>query len=80
MDDQDQVLAAAVIARIEDARAELARGMEAAGLRAKDGWRVLEELRTTPTGTQFVFRPVHTRLDAPPLETVVTVTSDGCPA
>ncbi len=80
MEKQDQVLAAAVIARIQRARVELATKMETAGLRERDGWRVLEELRSTVDGTQFVFRPVHTRLDAPGIESVVTITTDGCPA
>ena len=80
MDKQDKVLAAAVLARIQAARAELATKMADAGLNEKGGWRVLEELRSTASGTQFVFRPVHTRLDAPGIESVVTIDSDGTPA
>ena len=79
MDKPDKVLAAAVIARIHAAKAELASMMDQAGLTERGGWRVLEELRSTPTGTQFVFRPVHTRLDCPGLETVVSIDSDGTP-
>ena len=79
MDKPDKVLAAAVLARIQAAKVELAAKMASAGLDARGGWRVLEELRSTPTGTQFVFRPVHTRLDSPDLEAVVTIDSDGSP-
>lgn len=79
MEKHDKVLAAAVVARIQSAKAELAVKMQEAGLREKDGWRVLEELRSSPTGTQFVFRPVHTRLASPPIEACVSINSDGCP-
>lgn len=79
MDKHDKVLAAAVVARIQAAKVELAGKMADAGLTDKAGWRVLEELRSTPTGTQFVFRPVHTRLDPPTIEAVVTIDSDGTP-
>jgi hypothetical protein len=80
MDKSDKVLAAAVLARIHDAKVELAAQMQQAGLTEHGGWRVLEELRSTANGTQFVFRPVHTRLDPPGLETVVTIDTDGTPA
>ena len=79
MEKQDKVLAAAVLARVQAAKAEIAVKMAAAGLREKDGWRVLEELRSSPVGTQFVFRPVHTRLDNPGIEATVDINSDGCP-
>ena len=79
MEKQDKVLAAAVIARIQAAKADIQARMAQAGLRERDGWRLLEELRTTPEGTAFVFRPVHTRLDSPSMESTVLVNSDGCP-
>jgi hypothetical protein len=79
MEKPDKALAAAVLARIQAAKARLAAHMASAGLHEKDGWRVLEELRSTPTGTQFVFRPVHTRLDAPAIESTVEIDSNGCP-
>lgn len=79
MEKPDKVLAAAVLARVQAAKAEIATKMAAAGLREKDGWRVLEELRSSPAGTQFVFRPVHTRLDNPGIEATVDINSDGCP-
>jgi hypothetical protein len=79
MEKPDKALAAAVSARIQAAKLRLAANMKHAGLFEKDGWRVLEELRSTPTGTLFVFRPVHTRLDAPGLEATVEIDSNGCP-
>lgn len=79
MEKPDKALAAAVSARIIAAKAKLAANMATAGLLEKDGWRVLEELRSTPTGTLFVFRPVHTRLDAPGIEATVEIDSNGCP-
>ena len=79
MEKQDQVLAAAVSARIQAAKADIQARMADAGLRERDGWRLLEELRTVPEGTQFVFRPVHTRLDSPGMEATVLVNSEGCP-
>jgi len=79
MEKQDKVLAAAVLARIEAAKAEIASKMAAAGLRERDGWRLLEELRSTAEGTEFVFRPVHTRLDSPSIEATVLINGDGCP-
>ena len=79
MEKPDKALAAAVSARIQEAKSALAVDMATAGLHERDGWRVLEELRSTPTGTQFVFRPVHTRLDAPGFECTVEIDSNGCP-
>ena len=79
MEKPDKALAAAVSARILTAKAALAANMATAGLLERDGWRVLEELRSTPTGTLFVFRPVHPRLDAPGFESTVEIDSNGCP-
>jgi len=79
MEKPDKVLAAAVLARIHAAKAEIAAKMDYAGLSERDGWRVLEELRSTPLGTEFVFRPVHTRLDNPGIEATVVINSEGCP-
>ena len=79
VDKQDEALAAAVRAKIAEARSDLARRMAEAGLRERDGWRVAEELRSLPSGTQFVFRPIHTRLDAPDIEATVSIDTDGFP-
>jgi len=57
----------------------LATSMTSADLYEKGPWRELEELRSTPTGTLFVFRPVHTRLDPPSFESTVEIDTDACP-
>ena len=79
MQKQDEVLSAAVRARIQQARAELAASMASLGLLEKDGWRVHEEMRQVIGGTQWVFRPVHMHRDAPAIEAVVTIDISGCP-
>lgn len=79
MKNQDEVLSAAVLARLVAARQSVAARMAKLGLREQDGWRISEELRTSPIGTQFVLRPIHTRLDSPGFEATVTVDNDGCP-
>ena len=79
MQNQDEVLTAAVRARLEEARAEVAARMAAHGLREKDGWRIHEEMRSTIDGTHWVVRPVHIHRDAPGLEAVVVIDASGCP-
>jgi hypothetical protein len=49
------------------------------GLRPKDGWRVMEEIRSTVEGTEWVFRPVHLREPSPDLETTVAIDHSGRP-
>jgi hypothetical protein len=79
MENQDEVLSAAVLARLISARQSIAAKMAQHGLREQDGWRISEELRNSPQGTQFVLRPIHTRLDSPGFEATVTIDNDGCP-
>jgi hypothetical protein len=79
MDSTDKALSAAVLARISAARARLGGWMERNGLSTKDGWRVSEELRSRPEGTEFVFRAIHMRLPSPQHEEVVLVDTDGVP-
>jgi hypothetical protein len=79
MQNQDEVLSAAIRARIHAARAEVAARMAAQGLTEKDGWRIHEEMRAIVGGTQWVLRPVHLHRDAPGLEAVVTIDASGCP-
>jgi hypothetical protein len=79
MHNQDEVLSAALRARIMQARAEVAASMAAHGLSENDGWRIHEEMRSTIDGTQWVLRPVHIHRDAPGLESVVTIDAAGCP-
>jgi CheY-like chemotaxis protein len=75
----DQVRAAAIISRIAVVKEELAVLMADHGLREKDGWRVAEEIRQKPHGTDFVYRPIHMKLAAPPLERVVSIDNEGNP-
>jgi len=79
MQNQDEVLSAALRARLSQARDEVVARMKARGLMEKDGWRIHEEMRTTIDGTQWVLRPVHIHDDAPGLEAVVTIDAAGCP-
>ena len=75
----DQVRAAAILARIAAVKEELARLMADHGLREKDGWRVSEEIRQQPYGTDFVYRPIHMKLMPPALERVVSIDNEGNP-
>jgi len=79
MQNQDEVLSAAVRARIEQARADVSAQMAALGLTERDGWRIHEEMRSVLGGTQWVLRPVHIHRDAPGVEAVVTIDASGCP-
>lgn len=79
MENSDKALSAAVIARISSARARLSGWMQAHGYTESEGWRVSEELRSRPGGTEFVFRPIHMRLPSPQHEETVLVDSDGVP-
>jgi hypothetical protein len=79
MDSTDKALSAAVLSRISDARARLGAWMEKNGFHEREGWRMSEELRSRPEGTEFVFRAIHMRLPAPQHEEVVLVDTDGVP-
>jgi hypothetical protein len=79
MDVTDKALSAAVVARISAAKARLAGWMDRNGFTESQGWRVCEELRSRPEGTEFVFRPIHMRLPSPPHEEVVLVDTGGVP-
>lgn len=74
-----EALAADINRRIEEAKERLAAQMLELGLKQKDGWRVMEELRTTVDGTEWVFRPVHLREPSPDLETSVAIDHSGRP-
>lgn len=59
------------------AEARLWREMEAAGLYARDGWKIAEITREARNGTELVLRPLHMRLPAPEhLECVVWIDAD----
>ena len=79
MQNQDEVLSAALRARLAEARADVVARMKASGLSEKDGWRIHEEMRSSMRGTQWVLRPVHIHREAPGLEAVVTIDASGCP-
>jgi hypothetical protein len=79
MDVTDKALSAAVVARISAAKARLSGWMERNGFTENQGWRICEELRSRPEGTEFVFRPIHMRLPAPAYEEVVLVDTGGVP-
>lgn len=79
MDVTDKALSAAVFARIRAAKARLAGWMDRNGFTESQGWRICEELRSRPEGTEFVFRPIHMRLPSPDYEEVVLVDTGGVP-
>lgn len=51
--------------------------MEAAGLTAAAGWRVLEEVRHPVGGTIWIFRPIHSRQPSPAMEVSVALDEHG---
>ena len=73
------ILATEVQRLIVAAKERLAAEMQAQGYTREEGWRVVEELRNTPDGTQWVFRPVHLRKDSPDLKVTVEIDSSGRP-
>lgn len=72
-------LAAEVVARLDQAKRELASRMQSMGLGPTTGWRVTEELRHTVQGTEWIFRPVHLREPSPDLEVRVAIDHGGRP-
>jgi hypothetical protein len=76
--DEDASIAVQVAARLVDAKARLAVRMAASGLMQENGWRVMEELRNTPNGHEFVFRPIHMHEEST-LEVTVPIGPDGRP-
>jgi hypothetical protein len=75
---EDAAIAAQVARRIAEAKAHLAIRMQAMGLVQEKGWRVLEELRNTPRGHEFVFRAIHLHEEVK-LEVTVPIGPDGRP-
>ena len=55
----DELLAAAALARIHQAKRQLDELMSAANLKSHEGWRMSEEIRSSVSGTVLVFRPIH---------------------
>jgi hypothetical protein len=80
MDDKyDALLSASLAKHLAAARNRLALQMLERNLKAADGWRIIEGLRSSPCGTVFVFRPLHNKLEAGDLEVTVTVDFSGRP-
>ena len=75
-----EALANDVTTRLAAARAALLANMHALGLTAANGWRIVEELRHTVEGTEWVIRPMHIREVAPhDLRSSILIDHDGRP-
>ena len=75
----DALLAAEISRRLADARTRLGELMAEHGLRVADGWTILEDLRSRPEYTEYIFRPIHRRLPQPDLKTSVAIDFEGRP-
>ena len=77
----DAELAAEISRLLAEARRQLNALMAEHGLDVADGWVVLEDLRSRPEYTEYIFRPIHRRLPAPPpeLKTSVAIDFEGRP-
>ena len=75
----DALLAAEISRRLADAKTRLGELMAEHGLRAADGWTILEDLRSRPEYTEYIFRPIHRRLPASDLKTSVAIDFEGRP-
>ena len=77
--DRDAALAAMVTSQLAAAKERLLEEMLQHGLTPAKGWRIAEELRHTLQGTEFIYRPVHMRQNAPELAVTVVVDHEGRP-
>ena len=77
----DETLAAEISRRCAEAKRRLAQLMAEHGLKTSDGWTILEDLRSRPEYTEYIFRPIHRRLPAPPpdFKTSVAIDFEGRP-
>jgi hypothetical protein len=75
----DAALAAEISRRLGEAKARLTALMAEHGLEPADGWTILEDLRSRPEYTEYIFRPIHRRLPAPELQTSVAIDFNGRP-
>jgi hypothetical protein len=77
----DETLAAEISRRCREAKARLAQLMAEHGLQTSEGWVILEDLRSRAEYTEYIFRPIHRRLPAPPpdLKTSVAIDFEGRP-
>jgi hypothetical protein len=75
--EHDTYIAARFAKACAEARADLLRQMEEAGLRASEGWKIVETLRQVAGGSELVMRPLHLHKPSPPdLECVVKIDLD----
>ena len=75
-----ETLANSVTARLAAAKTALLAQMQALGFKPENGWRIVEELRHTIEGTEWVFRPMHIREVAPhDLVSTVLIDHEGRP-
>ena len=75
--DRDESVAARFSERRAAAEAYLWREMNARGLRAQDGWKIMELTRDTIDGSELVLRPLHLWQAAPPeLVCVISLMED----
>ena len=77
----DETLAAEISRRCREAKARLAQLMAEHGLKTSEGWLILEDLRSRPQYTEYIFRPIHRQLPAPApdLKTSVAIDFEGRP-
>lgn len=75
--ENDSYIAARFAKACAEARADLLRQMEEAGLHASEGWKIVETLRQVVGGSEIVMRPLHLHRPSPPdLECVVKIDLD----
>jgi hypothetical protein len=75
----DAALAAEISRRVAEAKARMHELMIEHGLKSADGWTIIEDLRSRPEYTEYIFRPIHRRLPAPELKTSVAIDFEGRP-
>ena len=77
----DAELAAEISRLLAEAKRQLTLLMVEHDLKTAEGWVILEDLRSRPEYTEYIFRPIHRRLPAPPpeLKTSVAIDFDGRP-
>jgi len=77
----DAELAAEISRLLAEAKRQLTALMAEHDLKTSDGWVILEDLRSRPEYTEYIFRPIHRRLPAPPpeLKTSVAIDFEGRP-
>ena len=73
----DKTLAAQASRRIAEAKERLRALMAEHGLKASDGWTIVEDLRSRPEYTEYIFKPIHRRQPAPDLKTSVAIDFEG---